>query len=113
MHGKVGLGVAIEYALELGMPAIWTRIQYLAQLLRDRLAMLPFIKLHDLGTQQCGIVTFTSEKKSVQEIQRYLNSHKINVSVSLQEYALLDMAKRRLPALVRASVHYYNTEEEV
>src|SRR3990167_312272 len=49
----------------------------------------------------------------VEEIQQHLSKMKINVSISLQEYARLDMAKRNLPALVRASVHYYNTEEEV
>jgi cysteine desulfurase/selenocysteine lyase len=110
---KIGLGVAIDYAYELGLPAIWERIQLLAQCLRRQLAQIASITLHDLGQHTCGIVTLTSARKSVQEIQRELSVRKMNVSVSLQEYAWLDMASRHLPALLRVSVHYYNTEDEV
>ncbi|HHT0591805.1 TPA: aminotransferase class V-fold PLP-dependent enzyme [Legionella anisa] len=110
---KIGLGVAIEYALKLGLPVIWQRINYLSTQLRQNLCTINSIKLHDLGTHQCGIVTFTSLAKKPHEIQQYLASKHINVSISLQEYARLDLAKRNLPALVRASVHYYNTETEI
>lgn len=110
---KIGLGTAIQYALNLGLPAIWERIQLLAKQLRHRLSDLNGIQLQDLGSNQCGIVTFTSDQKSPEEIQKYLRSKHINVSVSLVEYARLDMSKRHLPALVRASVHYYNTESEL
>lgn len=110
---KIGLGVAIQYALELGLPMIWQRIQYLAQQLRQKLSYIKSIELQDLGAQKCGIVTFTSTQKTPEEIQQYLTSNGINVSISLQEYARLDLAKRNLPALVRASVHYYNTETEI
>lgn len=71
------------------------------------------VQLQDLGINQCGIITFTSSKKSVEEIQAYLSSKHINVSISFQEYARLDMAKRNIPALVHASVHYYNTKSEI
>jgi cysteine desulfurase / selenocysteine lyase len=38
---------------------------------------------------------------------------RINVSVTDAAWTRIDMDSRRIPALVRASVHYYNTEEEV
>jgi len=110
---KIGLGAAIQYALNLGLPEIWARIQLLANQLRQRLTDLNGIKLLDLGCNQCGIITFSSTQKPPEEIQNYLRSMDINVSVSLEEYARLDMSKRHLPALVRASVHYYNTESEI
>lgn len=110
---KIGLGVAIDYALQLGMPAIWQRIQYLASQLRQQLAEIPGVELRDLGENKCGLVTFTGKTKSPQDIQKYLAAKKMNVSVSLEEYARMDLAKRNVPALVRASVHYYNTEDEI
>lgn len=109
---KIGLGVAIEYALELTIPSIWERIQHLAHYMRQNLLDVG-VQLQDLGKNQCGIITFTSSKKSVEEIQAYLAKEHINVSISLQEYARLDMSKRNIPALVRVSVHYYNTESEI
>jgi len=37
----------------------------------------------------------------------------INVSVSELTSARLDLGLRKLDSLVRASVHYFNTEEEI
>ena len=34
-------------------------------------------------------------------------------SISLQEYARLDLVSRHLPSVISASVHYYNTDEEI
>jgi len=110
---KIGLTVAIEYALTQGMTQIWARIQKLATSLRQQLAEIPGITIRDLGQEQCGIVTFNADNKSTAEIQQYLRTKHINVSLSLPEYARLDLVKRQISSLVRASVHYYNTEEEV
>lgn len=110
---KIGLATAIDYANEIGLPAIWERVQYLATLLRTRLSEISSVELHDLGENKCGIVTFTAKGKSPEEIKNYLAQKKIHVSISLEQYARLDLSERKLPALVRASVHYYNTESEV
>jgi selenocysteine lyase/cysteine desulfurase len=111
--GKVGLGVAIDYALGWGLTAIRERVVKLAGMLRNRLTGLGFVTLHDLGTEPSGIVTFTVRRVDSAEVQRKLAEHRINVSVSLAEGTRLDMDERRLEAIVRASVHYYNSEEEV
>jgi cysteine desulfurase/selenocysteine lyase len=113
LAAKIGLGVAIEYASQIGMPAIWNRIQNLADQLRSQLATIPSVTLQDNGNKKCGIITFSSTHKSVPEIHKALEKLKINTSIILQKNARLDMGKRNLPELLRASVHYYNTEEEV
>jgi len=111
--GRIGLGVAIDYALSLGLENIWARISALADSLRQRLNSIPSVKLHDLGVQKCGIVTFTLEGQDPQETRRRLAAQKINVSVSSAASTRLDMDERGLESVVRASLHYYNTEEEI
>jgi len=111
--GKVGLGVAIDYALNWNLNTIWTRIKKLSDQLRSRLAALGFVTNHDLGVERCGIVTFNVEGTSAVDVQRRLAEMRINVTVSSEESSRLDLGERKIPQLVRASVHYYNSEDEI
>ena len=111
--GKIGLGVAIDYALQWDVDTTWRRIKTLAYKLRTQLSPLPGVIVRDRGVTQCGIVTFSVEDKSPDEIVSTLSKHNINVSVTRRNSTLLDMDARGLESLVRASVHYYNSEEEV
>jgi selenocysteine lyase/cysteine desulfurase len=111
--GKIALGVAIDYALGWGLDAIKERVTSLAATLRERLRDLPRVAVHDLGVERCGIVTFTVDGKEPEMIRRSLAEQRINVSVSGRSSTLLDMQARGLAALVRASVHYYNSQEEI
>ncbi|GAA2239876.1 aminotransferase class V-fold PLP-dependent enzyme [Kitasatospora cystarginea] len=111
--GKIGLGVAADYALELGLDAIEERITRLADVLRRRLRALPGVSVHDRGARQCGIVTFTVEGRDSHRIAQDLREQGINVSVSTTDSARWDFEARNLTSVVRASVHYYNTEDEL
>jgi selenocysteine lyase/cysteine desulfurase len=111
--GKAGLGVAVDYALEWGLEKIWERVKTLAEDLRAQLGELPGVEVRDLGAERCGIVSFGVEERAAEDVSRRLSGEGINTSVSPASSTLLDMQDRNLEALVRASVHYYNTEEEV
>ena len=111
--GKIGLAVAIDYALGWGMDTVWRRVKNLAYMLRSQLSPLPGVIVRDRGVTQCGIVTFTVEDKDPEEIRLALSRQHINVSVTRRESTLLDMDARGLETMVRASVHYFNNEEEV
>ena len=110
---KIGLGVAVEYALSWGLEAIEVRDTGLADRLRSRLTSVHGVHVHDQGQRRCGIVTFTVDGVPAQQVQQHLHDHGVNVSVSLVEHARLDLQSRGLPDLVRASVHYYNTDDEL
>lgn len=117
--GKVGLGVAVDYALDRGDPgspgldAIAERTQHLAATLRERLATVFGVTVHDQGRTRCGIVTFHADQKDARAVQAALREHNVNVSVSTPSSTRLDAEARRLPDLVRSSIHYYNTEDEI
>jgi selenocysteine lyase/cysteine desulfurase len=111
--GRVGLRSAVRYALEIGLQPIQERTFALAEELRAELARIPGVTVRDLGREKCGIVTFTKGDEAPDVIKRRLGERRINVSVSRARYATLDLGKRGLPAVVRASVHYYNTSDEI
>ncbi len=110
---KIGLGVAVDYALTWGLEAIQARVTGLARRLRQTLSNLDGVQVHDQGLRQCGIVSFTIDGIPAATVRQHLHDHGVNVSVSLVDYARLDLPNRGLPDLVRASVHYYNTDDEL
>jgi selenocysteine lyase/cysteine desulfurase len=111
--GKLGLGAAADYALALGLAPIWARVQRQAARVRERLAEVPGVAVHDLGAVKGGIVTFTVAGRAAAEVQQALRARAINVSVSTVTSTRHDMEARGLTELVRASVHYLTTDEEI
>jgi selenocysteine lyase/cysteine desulfurase len=111
--GMVGLGVAIDYAQSWGLAAIWERVRGLADRLRARLGNIPGVTVRDLGAERCGIVTFTVDGLAAGAVKAALAARRINVTVSGASSTRLDMEARGIGEVVRASVHYYNTEEEI
>lgn len=111
--GQAALGVAIDYALGWGLENIQNRIYALAGSLRAQLAAVEGITVTDTGSEKCGLVTFVKDGVTAVQIKQHLAAQKINVSTSQGSGNLLSFRKRGLESVVRASVHYYNTEDEV
>jgi len=111
--GQIALGVAVDYALAIGMPAIEARVQTVAAMLRQQLADIPGIVLHEAGSSLSGIVTFSKNTEAPAALQKRLQAAGINSSVGQAAKERLDFGMRGLGDINRASVHYYNTEGEV
>jgi cysteine desulfurase/selenocysteine lyase len=110
---KLGLGRAIDYALEVGIDEIEAEVSRLAALLREKLGAVSGVTVHDIGRHKCGIVTFSLQDVPASTVENHLREHGILVSVSSPASTLIDASKRHLPELVRSGVHYYNTEAEL
>jgi selenocysteine lyase/cysteine desulfurase len=110
---RLGLGMAVDYALGLGLEAIRDRAFALGARLRAGLAALPRVTVRDLGREPCAIVSFDVGGIDSSEIKARLAAQSIYVSTSSPSSTLLDALVRHLPVLVRASTHYYNTEAEI
>ncbi|MGA7172127.1 MAG: aminotransferase class V-fold PLP-dependent enzyme [Candidatus Dormiibacterota bacterium] len=109
----LGLSAAVRQALDLGLAEIGVRATSLGATLRDRLGELPGVSTHDLGVNQCAIVTAQVEGVESREVARALARERINVTTTVPNHTQFDTEDRGLPPLVRLSPHYYNTEEEI
>jgi selenocysteine lyase/cysteine desulfurase len=111
--GKAGLARAVDYALEWGIDAIWERVRVLGGSLRTQLGEVDGVTTYDPGSVRCGIVTFAVAGVPAEEMKQALARERINVTVAATSSAVIDAIERDLPDLVRASVHYFNTDEEL
>ncbi|UMS28650.1 aminotransferase class V-fold PLP-dependent enzyme [Escherichia coli] len=112
---RLGLGAAVSYVLSLGQENITQRIFHLARYLRPGLRNLPNIQIEERGTCSSGIVTFSVSDMSPEYVQNYLANcpKRINVSCSKYNSTFIDMRKRGLESVIRASIHAYNSEDEI
>jgi len=109
----LGMGRAAAYAMDIGLEAIWERVSMLGEKLRTALSDEDGVTVRDVGTVRGAIVTFTVEDHEAETVKESLHAQSINVSTVTPYSARFDMEARGLPNLVRASVHYFNTEDEI
>lgn len=111
--GQIALGQAVRYALDIGLDVIAGRVQPMAAELREALAAVPDVTVHDPGQQRSAIVSFSKQGVDPAGAKQILRDQQINVSVVPRNWALLDADERDLPDLIRASLHAYNSEDEI
>ena len=111
--GRVGLTHAVRYALDIGLDNIHHRVVELAAMLRTRLAQIKGVTVKDPGEHKCGIVTFNKQDEEAFELAARLRQQKINISVTTPASARLDSRFAEQQNFARASVHYFNSEDEV
>ena len=108
----LGLGMAVDEALDWGLPAIEERVTALGASLRSKLTDAGF-DTYDIGRRQCAIVTTHVPGRAAAEVGTILFDEGINVSVTGADSTRIDAERRGLPELIRISPHYYNTEGEL
>lgn len=110
---RAGLGAAATYATEIGLEAIKDRARGLADGLRDQLVDLPGAQLRDVGSERCAIVSFTLDGLDPGKTVENLRMQGINIGASEPASTRLDAESRKLPTVMRAAPHYYNTEDDI
>ena len=109
----LGLGAAVRQALDLGVDWIGTRSAGLGSRLRDGLAQIDGVTVHDLGRERCAIVTARVAGVDTGAAAEALSRQGINVSTTVAEHSQLDTEVRDVHPLLRLSPHYFNTEAEI
>ncbi len=110
---KVGFGRALQYAIDIGPANIEERVVELGKYCRQRLIDEAGAQVHDLGTYRGGIVMFSKSGVDPIKIRELLSENSINIWVSNGSGSLIEFQKRGIESLARASLHYFNTHEEI
>lgn len=108
----LGMGAAVDVSLELGVDRIQATIAERAAQLRHRLTDSS-MRVHDDGLAKCGIVTMTHPRLDSTDVVARLRERDINASSTFAGSARADMEARRLPPMVRLSVHCTTTTDEL
>ncbi len=103
----------MRQALDLGLEAIGQRATALGAGLRDQLAALPGVTVHDLGQVRCAIVTAKISGITPEQAAEALRRAGVNVSTTVAGHNPLDTQDRDVHPLIRLSPHYYNTQAEI
>jgi selenocysteine lyase/cysteine desulfurase len=109
----LGLGAAVDYALDIGIGPIEQRCRMLADRLRGGLASIRGIRIRDLGRAPGAIVSFTVGGYEAKAVVSGAAAAGITIGASDPSSTRIDAEIRSLPPVVRASPHYYNTEAEI
>lgn len=113
LASKLGLGVAVHEALDEGLDCIWAKIHSNAQVLYKSLQQIDSVRTY--YAPEGGLVTFWVEGKDSELIKKSLweGDTKFETSVVPATSTPLDSARTRVPNLVRASVSYMTTTDDI
>lgn len=110
---RLGLGAALSYALEIGLEPIRDRVTGLASHLREILRGIDRVTVLESGAPLSGIVTFSVRGVDAATVQARLAAQRFNVWPIRGSGPALDVHSRNLSEVLRASVHYFNTIDEI
>ena len=113
--GVIGLGRAIQYVEEIGYPAILARVRELTAAMIDVLKATPRIVFHGSGRleRQAGIVMWSLEGMEPDRVARELDRIGNVAVASGAQGSLLAIRPKGVASIVRTSVHYCNTSEDI
>lgn len=109
---RVGFAEALDDLHRLGVEVVGDRIATLADHLRAGLDAVGGVEVHDRGSRRAGIVTFEVDGVGAPAVVARLREAGVNTSVSRAASTPFDPSGGGWER-VRASVHAFNTEEEL
>lgn len=109
----LGSRAAVDYLSGIGIEAVARRVERLAGRLRKQLQTLDGVRVLDQGEHLCGIVTLTAAGWEARDFKAAFDRRSINTSLVNRESARFDFEAKNVEWALRASPHYYNTDEEV
>ena len=112
--GAVGLKSAIEYYQKVGFDAIQKREEELSELAFDALSKIPHLHIMGAATakEHNGIFSFSLDGVHPHDIAEILNADGVCIRAG-HHCAQVLMQHMHVPSTVRASIAFYNRDEDI
>ena len=112
--GAVGLHAAIDYLQKVGLDRVAEQEHLLTKQLMDGMKQMPYIKIYGSPDPEkhCGIVTFTIDGVHPHDTASLLNEDHVCIRAG-HHCAQPLMQFLKVGSTARASLYFYNTQEEV
>ncbi len=114
--GAVGLGAAIDYLNNVGFDFIESQEKKLSAILMEEMSKIPHIEIYGSENPElhCGIVTFNVEGCHPHDVASVLDADHICVRAGHHcAQPLMKAMGVPMGSTCRASMYFYNTEDEV
>lgn len=109
----VAFGTLLDYVRQLDMAKTAAYEQELMTYATERLSNIEQVKIYGTSTEKEPVVSFSLEGSDVKELEKYLNDN-YNIAVRAGQLSAQPLMKfLGVDALIRISICYYNTVEEI
>ncbi|HEU0135708.1 MAG TPA: cysteine desulfurase [Flavobacterium sp.] len=109
----VALGELVDYVTDLDMEKTSEYEKSLLRYLTQKLSEVPRVRLYGLAAEKEPVLSFAVDGVDIKTLEKYL-SDEHNISVRAGELSAQPLMKMlNVPGLLRASLCYYNTVEEI
>ena len=108
----VGLGAAIDYVSQVGMPAIAAYEHELLMYATNALSFVPGLRPIGTATSKASVLSFVMDGVSNEQVARHLDQHGIAVRAG-HHCAQPTVRRYGLTGTVRPSLAFYNTHDEI
>jgi cysteine desulfurase/selenocysteine lyase len=105
---QLGLGAALDYMKQLGVPRIEARLKYLSDYLRAGLKAIPDVEHTCQDDATAAIITFNKKGLTAVEIKAAMEKQGIATQVASVVHTRLDLGARGIDTTARISPHVYN-----
>ena len=110
--GTIGLGAAIDYVNQIGLPRIAKYEEELLAYGTEALSQIPKLRLIGTAKEKAGVLSFVLEGIHPHDVGTILDREGIAIRTG-HHCAMPLMERFGIPATARASLAFYNTREEI
>ncbi len=110
---RLGFATALQEVLDIGVETVYEHVSALGDELRAALSAVPGVRVVDPQAAGGGIVTFVHRDEPAAATADRLRAAGVHVVAVPAAHGRWDLGRRGIAAVVRASMHVYNGDDDL